>query len=109
MAESLENRRAGREEELSKKLKLAVDRFESVFSKPLTVKVILEYLAHEEFRNRVKFLRDRIGELTDADVGFLRKLIAHSGAAPEVVPDMVDADQLSLDEIDGDEENSSFV
>ena len=109
MTQSLENKRAGRETELKNKMKGTIERYESVFGKPLDVKTILDYLTHEELNNKMVFMRDRMGVLSDADVGFLRNMVKVTKAAPELVPNLggdedFDLDE-NLDEVDENEAN----
>lgn len=72
---TLENRRAGRETELRKKMLATVARFEDVFKKALTPVLLRQFLDAEEVRNRHNFLRDRLGELSDTDIGYLRNVL----------------------------------
>lgn len=102
MAESLENKRAGREQELRNKLKATVNRYEDVFAKPLTTSVLKEFLDESEKNNRMVFLRDRMGMLSDQDVNYLRNVLKENvagssapvNAAPKEV-DFGDVDDIS--------------
>ena len=82
------NRRLGREKELRKKMRLALERFESVFAKPLSVNVIKEFLDHSEKQNRLVFLTDRLGVLSDQDVAYVRTLLKEVTVSPELQPEL---------------------
>ena len=94
------NKRIGRETELRKKIKDTADRFEGVFGKPLSPKILHQFLDHSEEHNRNQFLVDKIGVLSDADVHFLRSVLKEnvsSASAEEDVeesPEQVDIDDL---------------
>lgn len=76
MTDSVENRRIGREKELKDKLKSAAERYEGIFGKPLSVKVLTEFLDHSERQNWITFLKSRIGEpLSDVDIKYLRDIV----------------------------------
>ena len=105
MSDTVENKRAGRDKELRGKVKNALARFESVFNKPLSTEVLNEFLDYCETQNRIQFLRDRVGDLSDQDVKFLRELINENGASSETEVTVADDD---LEEIsDSDLENLS--
>lgn len=98
MATSPENRRAGREEELRKKAKEAIKRYEDVFAKPLSTALLKEFLDWSEQQTRLTFLRDRLGVLSDTDVRYLRNFLKENGAVDEDPSDLVDPP--SVDDID---------
>lgn len=105
MAESLENKRAGREQELRNKLKATVNRYEDVFAKPLTTSVLKEFLDESEKNNRMVFLRDRMGMLSDQDVNYLRNVlkenVAGSSAPVKAAPKEVELDDVEdISELD---------
>lgn len=103
-----ENKRAGREDELRKKLKAACDRYESVFGKPLGVAELKDFLDFSEAQNKRVFLTDRIGVLSDQDVAYLRNVlkenVSTSPAQPVQVATAEDVD--SIEEIDEDGDDS---
>ena len=76
MAQSLENKRAGREEELRKKLKAAIERYETVFATPLSTQTLLEFLEYSAQQERMKFLVDRVGVLSLMDVNLPSLLLS---------------------------------
>lgn len=103
MVKSLENKRAGRESELRKKLKASLSRYEDVFKKPLSVNALEEFLDESEKNNRLVFLKDRIGVLSDQDVKYLRDFLKEQGKG-EVEVEVGDSDSLEeLSEIDDDD------
>ncbi len=89
---SVESRRAGRDKELRTKLKNVLDRFEAVFNKPLSVDVLHEFLDESEKHNRIQFLKDRIGVLSDQDVSFLRNVLSENSGTHET--ELVVADEI---------------
>lgn len=97
-----ENKRAGRDKELRKKMRAALDRYESVFGKPLSAKVLNEFLDESEKRNRLTFLTDRIGVLADQDVKYLRELVNENVASPEteLSVDVTEESVQQIEEID---------
>lgn len=94
MADAIENKRVGRENELRQKLKDTVKRFEDVFAKPLSTVVLKEFLDESEKNNRMIFLKDRMGQLSDADVNYLRNVLK------ENVVSTTKAAVVSSDELD---------
>lgn len=112
MAKSNENKRLGREKELRRKMRDCMDRFESVFGKPLSTGIILEFLDESEKHNRLTFLKDRIGLLSDWDVEYIRTVLKAASKSPELVPDIEDAesDEGDDDQVELDlEDESAFV
>lgn len=109
MATSLENKRAGREDELRTKLKDTLQRFEHVFNKPLTTTVLKEFLDESEKWNRLNFLKDRMGVLSDMDVKYLRNILKENVAAStkEVAVDDKALEDISDIDIDDDIEELS--
>ncbi len=99
---SRENKRIGRESELRKKVKDAMQRHVDVFGKELTVEGLREFLDESEKQNRLTFLRDRIGMLSDLDVKFIRDVLKGSKGANIAVVDTESLDEL--DEISDDDE-----
>lgn len=94
------NRRAGREKELRAKLKACADRYETVFGKTLSVNDIRFFCDEEEKREKLTFLRDRVGQLSFADVGYVRQIIKSGEVAPELPP--------KLDEVEEEEEQAEL-
>lgn len=105
MGDTVENKRAGRDKELRGKIKSALDRYEAVFGKPLSTEVLHEFLDESEKNNRIQFLKDRVGVLSDQDVKYLRELLDENKGSPETELTVADDD---LDEIsESDLENLS--
>ena len=108
---SAENRRAGREDELRKKLKATVQRYEDVFAKPLTTSVLKEFLDDCEHHNKMTFLRDRMGLLSDQDVAYLRNVLKENVAnafsvAATNKPSEMDVEELEdVSELDDADES----
>lgn len=98
MATSVENRRAGREEELRSKLKATVARYEDVFGKSLTAGGLKEFLDESEKRNRLSFLTDRLGMLSDVDISYLRNILKEN---------IVGSDRVKQVEVDVDDVDTS--
>ena len=102
------NDRLGREQELREKLKATVERYENVFGKQLTVGNLKDYLDEEEKKNKLDFLRGRMGLLSDTDIGYMRNILkenakAPNTASPKVVSALTDIDE---DEIEEDNEEN---
>lgn len=100
---STENKRAGREKELRQKVRDATDRFESVFGRPLSVGVLREFLDESRKHNRLVFLKDRVGILSDADVDFLENVLKENSKQPESKLQTLVDDQPEDVEFDGSE------
>lgn len=99
------NKNLGRQKELVRKLKLTCDRYESVFDKPLTVDE-LEYFLDEEWkRDRLSFLRDRMGQLSQTDIIFLRDHLKRSTTSKELPPELNE----NLEEIEDGETEEDAV
>lgn len=94
------NKRIGREKELKKKIKAAIDRYETVFGKPLSAGALKEFCDYCEKENRMVFLRDRIGRLSDVDSTFIRGLLKETAASNEVQPRI---DTEDLEEVDDED------
>lgn len=106
-----DNKRSGREKELRKKIRNAMERYESVFGKPLSAGIIEEFLDESEKHNRITFLKDRVGLLSDWDVDYIRKVLKAGAKSPEVVPEIEDVEEEKEDvqeELDLEDE-SAFV
>lgn len=89
------NRLAGRQKELRDRMKKTIDRYEAVFGKPLSVKVLKDFL-HEEKKEEFKvFMRDRMGTLSGSDITFLLAVLDEKQVAPELPAATVD----ELDEL----------
>ena len=97
--ETLVNKQAGRQEELRKKMKDTIERYESVFSKPLSVAYLREFLAEESKQEGFRFLRDRLGFLSGTDIKYLRNIVDDRAKSPETPP--------SLDEDDVDDDGDT--
>lgn len=102
MAESVENKRAGREKELRGKLKETLTRFEDVFGRVLSPSVLKEFLDESEKHNRISFLRDRMGMLSDMDVQYLRNILKENVLEDDskYSKDAAKNNEVSLDEVD---------
>lgn len=99
-----ENKRAGREEELRKKVKECIERYESVFGTPLTTEALKSFLDYSEADNRNIFLRGRIGVLSDTDVGYLRLVLKENAKGTKIKDPLPDEDALEdLEDISDDE------
>lgn len=96
----IENKRLGRENELRVKLKAALDRYEAVFGKPLSVSFLSEYLTDAEKQNKYIFLKDRIGMLSDQDVKYLRFVLAENKSAPDHEVKVATEDETDLSELE---------
>ena len=96
-----ENKRAGREDELRRKVKESIERYESVFGVPLTTEALKAFLDYSEEHNRNTFLVARIGVLSDADVGYLRNVLKENAKGTKLKDPLPDVDALSeLDDVD---------
>jgi len=107
-----ENKRIGRETELRKKVKETADRFEGVFGKPLSPKILNEFLDHSEKHNRNQFLVDKIGVLSDADVHFLRSVLKENVSDKSMEEESeAPAGQVDIDDLDDldDSQVNDFV
>jgi hypothetical protein len=100
MATSNESKRIGRDTELRNKLKEASERYESVMGAPLSVDVLKRFLDESEWNNKFLFLRDRIGVLSDADVGFVRQILKVSVRPVPVSEEAVEELSEGLEEVD---------
>jgi len=89
------NKRVGRERELRKKLREAVDRYELTFHKPLSPLVLKEFLVESKKHNQLVFLRDRVGVLSDQDCDYLMHILKENPVNESTVPV-----QVALDELD---------
>jgi len=99
MSEVVENKRAGREAELREKLKKAMQRYEDVFGKPLTVATLKMFLDESEKKNTLDFLKNRIGEpISDVDIEYMRSILKENVATP--VNKSVSVDTSGIDELD---------
>lgn len=105
MADPIENKRLGREQELRLKMKAALDRYEAVFGKPLSVQFLSQYLTDAEKNNKYVFLKDRVGELSDQDVKFLRFILAENSSAPETEVKVVTDEDNTLENLEDIEED----
>lgn len=110
MSQSLENKRAGREQELRVKMKGAIERFESVFGRALSAVVLKEFLDESEKHNRISFLRDRMGVLSDVDVGYLRNVLKENLKSPStsIVTGDTTEDEVDSDELPDEDDDTSF-
>jgi hypothetical protein len=96
-----ENKRAGREEELRKKIKEVIERYESVFGSPLTTEALKDFLDYSEAQNRNTFLVDRVGVLSDMDVKYLRNVLKENKKGTRIKDPLPDVDALSdLDDVE---------
>lgn len=98
------NKRAGREEELRKKVKDVIERYEAVFGKPLTTEALKEFLDYSEKQNRITFLVDRVGVLSDMDVEYLRHVLKENVKGSKIKDPLPDEDALEDLEDVSDEE-----
>ncbi len=107
------NKRAGREEELRRKVKETIDRYESVFNVPLSTEALESFLNYSEENNRNVFLTGRIGVLSDMDVKYLRNVLKENtkGTNRAINDPLPDPEALEgLDDIeDGSNESDDIA
>ena len=105
-----ENKRAGREEELRRKVKEVIERYESVFGAPLTTEAFKAFLDYSEAQNRNTFLVDRVGVLSDMDVKYLRNVLKENKEGTRIKDPLPDEDALdALDELDDVDEELAYL
>lgn len=97
------NRLAGRQIELRKKMKESLERYDAVFGRSLSVKELKDFLAEEAKQEKWRFLRDRLGLLSDTDIKFLREIIDSGTALSAEAPPEIDDELEDLVEDEGEE------
>ncbi len=106
-----ENKREGRETELRKRVKECIERYESVFGKPLTTEALKFFLDESEKDNRNEFLRSRIGVLSDMDITYLRRVLKENVKGTKLKDPLPEEEIPELDDIEesGIEELQDFT
>ena len=102
-----ENKREGRETELRKRVKECIERYESVFGKPLPTEALKFFLDESEKDNRNEFLRSRIGVLSDMDITYLRRVLKENvkgtklkdPLSEEEIPELDDIEESGIEEL----------
>lgn len=74
-AKSASAQRAGRQEELRRRLKETTDRYEAVFGRELQLPELKEYIEHAAKQDRYRFLHQRLGDLSEVDCKYLMDLL----------------------------------
>lgn len=103
MSEDSLNKRAGREDELRKKMKEVIQRYKDVFSSDLTTNVLKDFLVDSRKANKNNFLRDRIGVLSDIDIDYLETILKEN-VKDSALQDPTDEENALEDLDDLDEE-----
>lgn len=99
------NKRAGREKEIRKKIRQAIDRYELAFGKPLSPAVLKEFLVRSKQENQFVFLRDRVGVLSDQDCEYAMQILQENPVNETTVPVQVAVAELDEGSLEVPEED----